>query len=460
MSLRASYESAPSGIAFLIDGERFRTGSAGRLCFLDVRDQFGEDAALLTAAEAVGHMAEARARWPDSRRPNLRAGESEINVEGFLLALGFSDTKVSALAARYRSGSSASVNLAQEGASVPVGDALGSGSVFLVGSDDEVRAHLESVFGTPAFRMRNGVIHLELPLTERDGRARTTGETTVITLRAARDWTVKRPERGHWSHAVPAGISKTLCGIGLAEWTSGVRVEEKVTCPWCRARLIAIEIAAPPAGEGPRGWTSRCVYTMRHTRELEECARSGGHVIWRESRAWKTGREIVENRPGEETVPIIFSAAERDSGLIYYAQLESVTIDDEGTKYEIVGLQALSEARPLSALTVVSSGEPLPDTHIRPYAICYTPEFLPPPGALSVSDRGSRPTLHAEIASILDEEGNSWLTTEEIAKRVNERGAFRKKDGSLVTAFQIHGRTRNYADIFERDGSRVRLRNQ
>jgi hypothetical protein len=50
------------------------------------------------------------------------------------------------------------------------------------------------------------------------------------------------------------------------------------------------------------------------------------------------------------------------------------------------------------------------------------------------------------------------MLTQEIADFVNERGRYRKRDGSAVTAFQIHGRTRNYGHLFERQGSQVRLR--
>ncbi|MCH9019239.1 MAG: hypothetical protein IIA73_02595 [Proteobacteria bacterium] len=67
-------------------------------------------------------------------------------------------------------------------------------------------------------------------------------------------------------------------------------------------------------------------------------------------------------------------------------------------------------------------------------------------------------TLHKEIEDILKQQGKTWLTTAELAKLVNKRGRYRKKDGSKVTAFQIHGRTRNYPDLFDRDGSRVRLK--
>jgi hypothetical protein len=67
-------------------------------------------------------------------------------------------------------------------------------------------------------------------------------------------------------------------------------------------------------------------------------------------------------------------------------------------------------------------------------------------------------TLHEEIAEILREHGNWWMSTQEIANFVNERGRYRKRDGSEMSAFQIHGRTRNYEHLFERQGSQVRLR--
>lgn len=67
-------------------------------------------------------------------------------------------------------------------------------------------------------------------------------------------------------------------------------------------------------------------------------------------------------------------------------------------------------------------------------------------------------TLHLEIAAILSESGREWMTTAEIADEVNRRGRYHKRDGSLVSQFQVHGRTQNYSALFERNGSRVRLR--
>jgi hypothetical protein len=68
-----------------------------------------------------------------------------------------------------------------------------------------------------------------------------------------------------------------------------------------------------------------------------------------------------------------------------------------------------------------------------------------------------RITLHQEILTILAANDNRWMTTAEIATSVNKRRRYRKKDGSIVNAYQIHGRTRQYGHIFEKDGSQVRV---
>lgn len=49
------------------------------------------------------------------------------------------------------------------------------------------------------------------------------------------------------------------------------------------------------------------------------------------------------------------------------------------------------------------------------------------------------------------------MTTQQIADELNKNGWYQKKDGSTIQAFQIHGRTRNHANIFDRDGSTVSL---
>ena len=61
------------------------------------------------------------------------------------------------------------------------------------------------------------------------------------------------------------------------------------------------------------------------------------------------------------------------------------------------------------------------------------------------------PNLHDEIKDILIANGNAWMTNREIAALVNERGRYRKGDGSPVKANQISARIRRprYSHMFE-----------
>jgi hypothetical protein len=63
--------------------------------------------------------------------------------------------------------------------------------------------------------------------------------------------------------------------------------------------------------------------------------------------------------------------------------------------------------------------------------------------------------LHEAIVKILAN-GQS-MTIYEIAEKLNSNNWYKKKDGSLITAFQIHGRTKNYSHIFKRKGTIVSL---
>ena len=70
--------------------------------------------------------------------------------------------------------------------------------------------------------------------------------------------------------------------------------------------------------------------------------------------------------------------------------------------------------------------------------------------------RKDRMTLHEAIEKLLRQTGRP-MTTQQIADELNKNGWYQKKDGSIIQAFQIHGRTRNYPNIFDRDGSTVSL---
>lgn len=67
-------------------------------------------------------------------------------------------------------------------------------------------------------------------------------------------------------------------------------------------------------------------------------------------------------------------------------------------------------------------------------------------------------TLHEALAQVLRENGNAWMTVRELATHVNGRHLYSKRDGSPVEANQVHARAKNYNQMFEKEGPRVRLR--
>ena len=69
-------------------------------------------------------------------------------------------------------------------------------------------------------------------------------------------------------------------------------------------------------------------------------------------------------------------------------------------------------------------------------------------------------TLHEALAQILRENGNASMSARALADAVNERGLYRRKDGSPVEVNQVHARTNNYQDLFEKDGSLIHLKEE
>ena len=68
-------------------------------------------------------------------------------------------------------------------------------------------------------------------------------------------------------------------------------------------------------------------------------------------------------------------------------------------------------------------------------------------------------TLHTAIEKLLQQTGRQ-MTTHEIADSLNKNNWYQKKDGSKITDFQIHGRTKNYPQLFNRNGTTVSLSGQ
>jgi len=62
-------------------------------------------------------------------------------------------------------------------------------------------------------------------------------------------------------------------------------------------------------------------------------------------------------------------------------------------------------------------------------------------------------TLHEEIAAILSDSGNRWMTASEIASLINERGRYRREDGAPMETGQVWARIckPQYSHMFEKN---------
>ena len=120
-----------------------------------------------------------------------------------------------------------------------------------------------------------------------------------------------------------------------------------------------------------------CIYTMRKSDNLRYIYLGDGTGKFSEKKIWRTGHALFQQAMEEnKKMPIFFSAAEEDSGLIYFAFLESIEIGNSMTTYSFSDINKIDEPKPLSSLKLRSSQRPLSDNYIRPYAICETPDFL------------------------------------------------------------------------------------
>ncbi|MCD4843208.1 MAG: hypothetical protein K8R25_01850 [Methanosarcinales archaeon] len=122
-----------------------------------------------------------------------------------------------------------------------------------------------------------------------------------------------------------------------------------------------------------------CIYTMRNSEELNYLFNSDRKGTFYENQLWKTGKVLFDDAHTQGlTMPILFSAADTNSGLIYYGTLTSIILFEieNKTKYYFENLTKITIPKPLSSLYLKSSKNPLSDSYIRPYAICLTPSYL------------------------------------------------------------------------------------
>jgi hypothetical protein len=127
-----------------------------------------------------------------------------------------------------------------------------------------------------------------------------------------------------------------------------------------------------------------CIYTIRHSRNLASDHEQGGSGKFTERKRWTGALGLLDRaRKVGQQLPIVFAAGETIDGVIYSAFIDDLDVSQADecrngtTTIRFSGLRPLPKKRPLSSLRLKSSGQQLSDGFIRPYAICYTPDFFP-----------------------------------------------------------------------------------
>lgn len=122
--------------------------------------------------------------------------------------------------------------------------------------------------------------------------------------------------------------------------------------------------------------TEHCIYTIRHSSDLEKSYADGGSDEYEERRNWKTGRRLLEEaRSAGKALPIIFAPAEGTRRLFGWALIDDI-IPGPTTTYSFSRLQLFQEPPAKTTLRKADDGKRLDKWFIRPYAICRTPAYL------------------------------------------------------------------------------------
>ena len=69
-------------------------------------------------------------------------------------------------------------------------------------------------------------------------------------------------------------------------------------------------------------------------------------------------------------------------------------------------------------------------------------------------------TLHEAMALVLGEQPANEMSVRELTTEINRRALYRRRDGSLLEASQVHARAKKYTRLFDKGGSVVRLRTE
>lgn len=120
-----------------------------------------------------------------------------------------------------------------------------------------------------------------------------------------------------------------------------------------------------------------CVYTIVNINIIECGLLNDGYGSFVENKPWTTAaKQLHHSNQKDQIYLVLLANAALIDGIGWIGKIDEIMLlPDGGTKITFSGLHQLAEKVPLSELTLRSSGQPLSDAFIKPYALCITPQF-------------------------------------------------------------------------------------
>jgi hypothetical protein len=138
-----------------------------------------------------------------------------------------------------------------------------------------------------------------------------------------------------------------------------------------------------------------CVYAVIDPANLLASARSGGEL--HDKTRWVAIEKLWNARPPGHDIAVLFADVASAREIVYWARLDNLRVDESGTRYRVRNLcWASGHAR--TDLRQFSDEAPIQEHHVRPYAVCQTPNWLPfMAGGAVTSVAGQKSSIAQEL---------------------------------------------------------------
>lgn len=158
---------------------------------------------------------------------------------------------------------------------------------------------------------------------------------------------------------------------------------------------------------------TKCIYTIKHSDDLNDVLSNGKSSTFREYKNWKGAQDMLtEAKKAKNDLIIIFSPAESTDYLHSWAIISDIRISDDKTftDYSFYNLTKIENKIKKSSLVLLSTGKKIEVNFIRPYALCLTPVKI-----LNNSDTSTQENLESFVHE------NDYKINENILSIINEK---------------------------------------